>query len=434
MQFRDEEGTGHATPVTTRRRMLRAGAAAAALMPLARPAIARTVKIVYWSPLDPRSNDARSRGEAAMLAIVRRKNPGIDVDVQPVPWQVMGQQVIQAVMSGSGPDLAQLSTTNLPDQVGAGTTAPLNDVVGKHWSKAERDDFLLPWENTTYDGKVMAAYWSSLLNNEFWYVDDGLQGPPPANWAAMADWLRPGMRKQSNQGFITGLSQQGNGFGFVAWLIPALWASGAEYVLPDGRAGFANANGAKPFEWLLDLIHKGVTPTTIVSLTRDNVLDAMKGRKAVSTLLTSNIVAAARAKLGGSLKLARAPGPNDVCPAFVSGKTVMMTTLCREKEAAGLVIEGMISAEAQLANARLADEIPVRRSVIEDAWFQTPRAADIRFAVDYMAANPHPFRYPRRTDYLQTQLALAAQQIVGGRPIDKALQQVAEQWETARKA
>jgi len=425
---------GHATPGATRRRLLQTGAVAAAFMPLARPAIARTVKIVYWSPIDPRSNDARSRGEAAMLDIVRRKNPGIEVEVQPVPWQVMGQQVIQAVMSGSGPDLAQLSTTNLPDQVGAGTTAPLNDVVGKHWSKAERDDFLLPWENTTYDGNVMAAYWSSLLNNEFWYVDDGLEGPPPANWAAMADWLRPGMRKQGNQGFITGLSQQGNGFGFAAWLIPALWACGAEYVLPDGRTGFANANGAKPFEWLLDLIQKGVAPSSIVSLTRDNVLDAMKGRKAVSTLLTSNIVAAARDALGGSLKLARAPGPNGFCPAFASGKLVMMTTLCREKEAAGLMIEGMISAEAQLANAKLGNEIPVRRSVIGDAWFQTPQAADIRFAVGYMADSPHPFRYPQRTDYLQTRLALAAQQIVGGRPIDKALKQVAEDWETARKA
>lgn len=418
----------------TRRRLVQAATAVTAVGSLPRPAVARTVKLAYWSPLDPRSGDPRSRGEAAMLDVFRKQHPGIEVDVQPVPWQVMGQQVIQAVMSGAGPDVAQLSTTNLPDQVGAETAAPLNDVLGKGWSDADRADFLLPWSNTTYDGKIMAAYWSSLLNNQLWYVDDGLQAPPPQTWSALPEWVRPAMQKTGSQGFVTGLSQQGNGFGFAAWLIPALWACGADYVLPDDRAGFANPNGARVFEWLADLVAQKVAPGSIVSLTRDNVLDAMKGRKSVSTLLTSNIVGAARDSLGDSLKLARQPGPNSPCPAFASGKTLIMTTICREKEAAGLLIESMISPEAQLANAKIGNEIPVRRSVLSDPWFQTKEGSDIRFSVEYMAQSQHAFRYPQRTDYLQSRLALAAQQVVGGRPALAALQQAAEDWETARKS
>jgi putative chitobiose transport system substrate-binding protein len=398
------------------------------------PAIAKKAKIVYWSPLDPKAKNARSKGEAAMIGIFRKQHPDIEVEVQPVPWQVMGQQVIQAVISGSGPDVAQLSTTNLPDQVGAGTAAPLNEVVGKGWSQAERDDFILPWDNTVYDGQKMAMYWNSLLNNEFWYLKDAVDGQPPADWNALPAFLKPAAEKSGIPGFLTGLSQQGNAIEFTDWLIPALWACGAEYVKANGEVGFVSDNGVKPFEWLFDMVRKHkLTPEAIVSLTRENVLDAMKGRKAISTILTSNIVSSARQSLGDALALARHPGPNGACPAFASGKFLMMTKSCKEREAAGHFIESLVSAEAQLANAKIASEIPARKSVVSDPWFSTHEAADIKFAIDYMSTSPHVFKYPKRTDYLQTRIALAAQQMMSGRPIREALQHVAEEWETARK-
>lgn len=427
-------------PQLDRRRFLVAGGAAGAAAVLGagafpRPALARKVKIVYWSPLDHKANNARSKAEAAMVELFTKAHPDIEVEVQPVPWQVMGQQVIQAVISGSGPDVAQLSTTNLPDQVGAGTAAPLNDYVGKGWSQAEKDDFILPWANTVYDGKKVAFYWSSLLNNEFWYLGDEVEGTPPTDWNKLPAFLKPLQEKRGKPGFLTGLSQQGNAIEFTDWLIPALWACGAEYITDSGEVGFLSEAGAKPFQWLLDMVktHK-VTPDNISSLSRDNVLDAMKGRKALSTILTSNIVSAARSTLGDNLVLARHPGPNGPCPAFASGKFIMMTKSCQEKEAAGMFIESMISAESQLINAKVAKEIPARKSVLKDAWFDSHEAADLKFAVEYMAGSPHTFKYPMKTDYLQTRLALAAQQMMTGRPVMDALKQVASEWDTARKA
>jgi len=424
----------------TRRRLLgRLGlgtiGAAALATGLASPAIARKTKIVYWSPLDPRANNTRSKGEAAMLAIFSKQHPDIEVEVEPVPWQVMGQQVIQAVIAGSGPDVAQLSTTNLPDQVGAGTAAALNDFVAKGWSEAEKADFVLPWDNTVYDGQKLAFYWSSMLNNEFWYLKDALDGPPPAKWDDLPAYLKPAADKLGVPGFLTGLSQQGNAIELTDWLIPALWACGAEYLQANGEVGFVNEAGMKPFEWLLDMVRKHkITPESIISLTRDNVLDAMKARRALATLLTSNIVSAARDSLGDALALARHPGPNGHCPALASGKFVMMTRTCKEREAAGLLIESLISPEAQLANARIANEIPARKAVLKDPWFSTTDAADLKFALDYMAASAHVFKYPKRTDYLQTRIALAAQQMMKGRSVREALQQVAEEWETVRKS
>ena len=398
------------------------------------PAIAKKPKIVYWSPLDPKGNNNRSKGEAAMIKVFNKLHPDIEVEVQPVPWQVMGQQVIQATLAGTGPDVAQLSTTNLPDQVGAGSALPLNDYVDKHLTAAQKADFLMPLENTVYDGQTMAYYWSTLLGNEFWYLKDVTNGAPPSNWNDLPAYLKAAGDKAGVPGFIIGLSQQGNGIGITNPLIPALWACGADYVTPSGEIGFANANGEKAFQWLLDLVrvHK-VTPESIVSLTRDNVLDAIKGRKAVSVILSSNVVSSARASLGDDMGLARQPGPNGPCPAFATGKFLIMTKSCKEKEATGLFIRSMISADAQLANAKIGSEIPVLKSVAHDPYFSTPEAADIKFALDYMASNPHPFKYPMRTDYLQTRIALATQQMFKGTPIKDAIDQVANDWNTARK-
>lgn len=160
----------------------------------------------------------------------------------------------------------------------------------------------------------------------------------------------------------------------------------------------------------------------------------MKGRRALSTILTSNIVSSARSTLGDNLGLARHPGPSGACPAFASGKFLMMTKSCKEREATGLFIEALVSTEAQVANARVANEIPSRKSAVQDPWFSTPEAADLRFSLDYMSESPYVFKYPKRTDFLQTRIALAAQQMMRGRPIGEALKQVAAEWETARKA
>jgi len=399
-----------------------------------RPALAKKVTVTYWSPLDPKSGNARAKAEGQMIALFTKSHPDIAVEVQPVPWQVMGQQVIQAVMSGSGPDVAQLSTTNLPDQVGAGTAAPLNDYVGKNWSQQDKDDFILPWDNTLYDGQKMAHYWNSLLNNEFWYLKSEIDGDIPQTWDGLREFLTPLQKKHGKPGFLTGLSQQGNAIEFTDWLIPAFWACGAEYVLDSGEVGFLNENGMKPFQWLLDMVrvHK-LTPDNISALTRDNLLDAMKGERALSTILTSNIVGSARGVLGDKLGLARQPGPTGSCPAFAAGKFIMMTRSCQEKEAAGLFIESMISAESQLINAKMAKELPSRKSVVNDPWFDTPEAADLRFAVDYMAEMKHVFKFPQKTDFLQTRLALAAQQMMTGTPIKEALERVASDWDQARQ-
>lgn len=429
---------------TTRRRFLitsagtLVGMAAWAASPVSVQAASKA-KIAYWTPLDPKSKNPRSAAETAMIDLFRKKHPEIEVDVQPVPWQVIGTQTIQSVAAGRGADVVQFSTYDLPIQVEAKTTYPLNEFMSKAWLAENQGDFLLPWENTVYDGQVMALYWNSLLGSSLWYRRDlfetkGLK--PPKTWEEIAT---SGAAVQTPQiaGYLTGLTKSGNAVQLTNWLVPSIWAAGSEFLDKDGRAAFNTPNGARPLEWLSDLVYKyKVTPANIVSLTRDNVLDAFNAGTAAMAHCASNIVSSARKSpiVGKVMGLLPSPGPTAAkpAPALVIGKTIGMTRVAKEREAAWLFIEHMTGREAQTINAKIAEEPPCRKSAIKDPWFETPEAADLRVQLEYMIRHPHPFRYHPKNNFLADALAEGAQQIIANRrPALEVLQEVAKKWNAA---
>src|SRR3974377_1792233 len=110
-------------------------------------------------------------------------------------------------MAGRGPDVVQFSTYDLPIQIEAKTTAPLNDFMTKAWLAENQHDFLLPWENTVYDGQVRALYWNSLLGCSLWYRQDLLEKKNlkvPKSWDEI---VSAGQAVQTPQiaGYLTGL-------------------------------------------------------------------------------------------------------------------------------------------------------------------------------------------------------------------------------------
>jgi multiple sugar transport system substrate-binding protein len=393
-------------------------------------------KITYWTPLDPKSKNLRSEAETAMIDLFRNRHPDIEVEVQPIPWQNIGTQTIQSVMAGRGPDVVQFSTYDLPIQVEAKTTAPLNNFMSKSWLAANQGDFLLPWENTVYGGQTMGLYWNSLLGSSLWHRRDLLEKKGlkvPKTWEEIAT-IGASVQTPQVAGYLTGLSKSGNAVQLTNWLIPSMWAAGSEFLAKDGRAAFDNPEGARPLEWLADLVYKyKVTPPNIVSLTRDNVLDAFSAGTAAMVHCSSNIVSSARssAVVGKVMGLADSPGPTAAkpAPALVIGKTIAMTRVAKEREAAWLFIEHMTGRGAQTINAKIAQEPPCRKSVLKDPWFQTPEAADLKVQIEYMIRYPHPFQYHPKNNILADMLAEGSQQVIANRrPALEVLQDVAKKW------
>jgi maltose-binding protein MalE len=121
-------------------------------------------------------------------------------------------------------------------------------------------------------------------------------------------------------------------------------------------------------------------------------------------------------------------------PAFTTGKFIAMTKDCKEREAAGLFIETMVSPEAQLINARVASELPCRASVLKDPWFSTPEAADMKLLLEYMRRYPRQFQYHPKNNVLGDLVANAFQAIITKRAsVKDALNDVAKKWEAEVK-
>jgi multiple sugar transport system substrate-binding protein len=313
--------------------------------------------------------------------------------------------------------------------------------VGKNWSREEREDWLLPIENTRYDGKQMAYYWNSLVYDVFWYRQDllaekGLSAP--RTWDELAQ-AGKALTTDRVAGFLIGLSRDGEAINLTSWLIPAFWTVGADLLDDQQQVAFNNEQGAQAFQWLADMFHVHMAiPLSAVSATRDNMLDSFKAGTAAMTVLQSNVISSARkAKgTGENLVVTSSPGldPAKTMPAFAGGKFLVMGKDTKEPEAAALLMEHILSPDAQLINARIASEPPSRKSVLNDPWFYTPEAADLKVVLEYMAAHPHAFRYHEKHNRLADIIAVETQQIISNRkPIHEALDSMAKQWQEALK-
>ena len=427
----------------TRRRLLQVCVASALgasglprLAKAAAPSISRKVSITYWTVLDHKdTKTARSRAEAAMVDLFRKKHPEIEVNVQIVPWQKMIQQIILAAGAGKSPDVAMASDRGLTTLVSAGAISPLNDYVGKNWTKEQKEDWLLPQKNAIYDGRQMGVYWHTLIGNML-YVNRALleaKGAKiPRTWDETAQ-VGKLLTQGRVVGYLMGLSKDGDAVQLTNWIIPFLWAAGADWLDEKGRIAFNNEAGAKPFQWLFDMVHTHkVMPEGMVSITRDNLLDSFKAGTVAMTTIGSNTVAAARGStVGKDMILTVDPGlkPDKPDPALSSGKWMVMGKDCKEKEAVGLFIEEQVSPEAQVINASVAAEVPSRKSALKDPWFSTPEAADMKFMVDYVRQHGRTMPYHEKHLELSNMVAEGAQQIITRRKsVKDALDELAKAW------
>jgi ABC-type glycerol-3-phosphate transport system substrate-binding protein len=121
--------------------------------------------------------------------------------------------------------------------------------------------------------------------------------------------------------------------------------------------------------------------------------------------------------------------PDRPDPVYCSGKWMVIGRDCKEKEAAALFIEEETSPEAQVINARLANELPSRKSALNDPWFASPEAADMKVMVEAARQYGRTMFYHERELELQTMVAEATQQIIGKRKsVKDALDDVAKTW------
>lgn len=118
-----------------------------------------------------------------------RRNPGIRVDVQQVPWTAAHEKLLTAFVGHAAPDLAQMGNTWIPEFAAIGALEKLDGRVAASAALSEADYFPGVWQTSLYDGAVYGIPWY-VDTRVLFYRPDLLAKAgfpaPPRDWG---EWL-----------------------------------------------------------------------------------------------------------------------------------------------------------------------------------------------------------------------------------------------------
>jgi multiple sugar transport system substrate-binding protein len=372
--------------------------------------------IRFWTLLDLKDPGPRSEALRQILSQFEKKEPNIRVQVETIPWHQIDSQLIQASAAGKGPDVSIVSGQVIAQHVRAKTLVPLDEFVAR-WPVKERNDFLIPLKQTTFDGKIMGLYFQHRVAL-LYYREDYLKSKGVAVPKTWAELIEAGTKLATGNviGFGWGLDPRARATALTEPLVSMFWAVGEEIIDASGKATFNSPAGVRVYQFINDLTKtRGMDPS-VAAYTYEDVFQAVKSGTVAMNFLGSHRVVAAReaGNLGDKLKTAPLPGPGagKPAPAHVFGWTLAIGKDSTHREAAWKFIDHMLSYESRLIEAKLAGELPSRKSVYEDAWFKTESARELKSWADYAGNYGRVFRYPEKYVRMSELLAEAAQEMV----------------------
>ncbi len=367
------------------------------------------VTLTFWTFLDPKKNTPREKAWAEIIQAFEKKNPGITVRPEVFPWKEISPKLIVASSAGRGPDVT-LVETDLSEKLARGKILePLDRYIAAGDPRI-RDDLYHP-ETRIVDGQTFSLnMWTNgtaLFYRKDLFEKAGLKPPRTVDeFVAAAKTLTVDSRgdgRIDQWGFAEGTARS-QPFG-QRTLFPLIWAQGGVIVTPDGKAAFNNPAGVKAVQWFVDLVKvQKVMPPDIVNLTYDEHLQGfMAGRYAMifegmhryQNTQTSPVV---KGKVG--LSYIPSWDGKKPSPTPVTGWDIGIGAYSKQKDAAWKFIMHALSYESQMTNAKIAGQVPARRSVAKDLYFQSADATEIKFVLDYLALGSQEFPRTKNVDRL----------------------------------
>ena len=224
--------------------------ASAAASTAASPSLAGTT-VTVWTMEDQAKFEA--------LVAPFEGSTGIDVDVEAVPWDAVGDKLTTAVASGSGPDVTQIGLSLLPTFIAAGALEDLAPYRADHPALADENfPEAVSSANLSTGGMVTSIPWVADTRILFYRTDIfqevGIAGPPTtwAEFTAAAEKLAT--RGSGNYGYY-----------IPQWDAPLpvqfTWQAGGEVVGDSGAATLDTPEFRKAVDFYASFFEKKLVPT-----------------------------------------------------------------------------------------------------------------------------------------------------------------------------
>jgi multiple sugar transport system substrate-binding protein len=296
-----------------------------------------------------------------------RRNPGIRIKVQQIPWSAAHEKLLTAYAGDVLPDVFQLGNTWLPEFVSLRALEPLDARL----PKGESADFFAGiLETNRFGERLYGLPWyvdtRVLFYRKAWLRGAGLEQPPRRweEWLAAMERMK---RRQSGRfAFLLPVNE---------WEMPVLlaWQMGGELLDREARHGnFRSPEVKKAFALYLDLFHKGYAPELGVSQVANLYQEFARGlfslylsgpwnvgefRKRLPPALQEEWDTTPLPSFGGD-----APGVS-----LAGGASLVISSRSTRKEAAWRWIAFLSEPQIQARFYELGGDLPARAS----AW-ETP--------------------------------------------------------------
>ncbi|MCV3243929.1 ABC transporter substrate-binding protein [Mesorhizobium sp. ZC-5] len=386
-----------------RRSVIKMTAASIALAALPRAARAQqlsgTVRI--WTFL---SSEGQSPREVVLRNIIGRftaAHPDVKIVVEPQPFQELETKFVAASAQKRAPDIIWMRDTFLDLVNQRHVLANLDEVFSDEFkTKVVPDLFPVFAEKSVFDGqRISLPLWPSPAQVIFYRKDAlaeiGIEAPP-LRWdefIAAAGKLTKGERL----GF--GLPTNDNS---VSSFINVLSGFGPSIFDPStGQFDITGKEAQETAKIVRQLVQNGSLSPTLLNAMGDDIQDQFAaGRFAMVQAFAPRFQQyrdIAAAYDGKQLAVSAWPAFGDLPPSVLLGPywTVGLSASSQNIPAAAAFLESLYTTEASLEWGKVAGLVPDRRSTLDDPFFSSPEAANIRTFTELLSA-PGALTFPQR--------------------------------------
>lgn len=295
-----------------------------------------------------------------------RRNPGIRVQVQQIPWTAAHEKLLTAFVGGATPDVSQLGNTWVPEFQALGALETLDARAAASASTPRADFFPGIWDTNVIDGRTYGLPWY-VDTRVLFYRPDLLAAAgypqPPTTWAGWMDAMRKlKARMGPNQYPILLPTNE--------WPQPVILGmqSGGTLLRDGGRFGdFSNADFRRGFQFYVDLFREGLAPRVSASEISNRYQEFERGNIAMFITGPWEIGEFNRRVTAAPWATAPLPGPDGPGVSMAGGASLVLFRASKNKDAAWKFIQYLGEPATQVRFYELTGDLPARRS----AW-QSP--------------------------------------------------------------
>lgn len=352
-----------------------------------------------------------------------RRNPGLHVRVQQIPWTAAHEKLLTAVVGDATPDVAQLGNTWVPEFSALGSLAPLDGMVARSSTIAPSAYFTGIWDTNVVDGHAYGIPWY-VDTRVMFYRRDLLRragfNVAPTTWAQWRDALQ---RVKA----LGGPTEYGVLLPLDEWAQPVIFGlqMGAPLLSGGGRWGdFRDPRFRDAFQFYVDLFRSGLAPAVANSQISNVYQEFARGRFAFYITGPWNI-GEFRHRLPADAQdewsTAPLPGPTGIASgvSIAGGSSLVVFSASPHKAASWRLIEFLSEPAQQVRFYSLTGDLPARTESWRAPLLANDAAAHA-FAEQLTRAVPLP-KVPEWEQIAQEVAQYAEQAARGRMTVDVAL-------------